>query len=52
MTRPDQVQSPANAQRTPPYKLVGLILLLICLAITAVVYTQFRGGFTKTTGSP
>jgi phospholipid/cholesterol/gamma-HCH transport system substrate-binding protein len=49
MTRPDQVQSPPNTQRTPPYKLVGLILLLICLAITAVVYTQFRGGFTKTT---
>ena len=49
MTRPDQVHSPENAQRTPPYKLVGLILLLICLAVTAVVYTQFRGGFTKTT---
>ena len=49
MTRPDQVHSAENAQRTPPYKLVGLILLLICLAVTAVVYTQFRGGFTKTT---
>jgi phospholipid/cholesterol/gamma-HCH transport system substrate-binding protein len=49
MTRPDQVRLKENSERTPPYVLAGLILLVLCLAITAVVYTQFRGGFTKKT---
>jgi phospholipid/cholesterol/gamma-HCH transport system substrate-binding protein len=42
-------QSPANSQRTPPYKLAGLVLLIIALVILGLVYTQFRGGFTAKT---
>jgi phospholipid/cholesterol/gamma-HCH transport system substrate-binding protein len=46
MTTP---QSPVNSQRTPPYKLAGLVLLTIALVILGLVYTQFRGGFTAKT---
>jgi len=45
MTAPDQVQSPVNTPKTPPYKIAGLILLVIFIVIVALVWTQFRGGF-------
>jgi phospholipid/cholesterol/gamma-HCH transport system substrate-binding protein len=45
MTAPGQVRLPANSSKTPPYKLAGLILLLITAVVVALVWTQFRGGF-------
>ena len=45
MTAPGQVQSPVNTPKTPPYKIAGLVLLVIFLVIVALVWTQFRGGF-------
>ncbi len=41
--------APTNAPRTPPYKLAGVVLLLVGALITALVYLQFRGHFTPTT---
>jgi phospholipid/cholesterol/gamma-HCH transport system substrate-binding protein len=38
--------APLNSHRTPPYKLAGLIFLLISAVVLALVWTQFRGGFT------
>jgi phospholipid/cholesterol/gamma-HCH transport system substrate-binding protein len=49
MTRPEQVQASQNAHRTPPYKLAGLVLLLITAVVLVLVYNQFRGGFTPKT---
>jgi phospholipid/cholesterol/gamma-HCH transport system substrate-binding protein len=40
---------PQNEQRTPPYKLAGLILLVIAAVVVTLVYIQFRGGFTPNT---
>jgi phospholipid/cholesterol/gamma-HCH transport system substrate-binding protein len=37
--------APLNTRREPPYKLVGLILALITVAILVFVYMQFRGDF-------
>ena len=45
MTAPGQVQSPVNTPKTPPYKIAGLVLLVIFIVIVALVWTQFRGGF-------
>ena len=45
MTAPGQVQSPVNTPKTPPYKIAGLVLLVVFLVIVALVWTQFRGGF-------
>src|SRR3978361_1388462 len=45
MTAPGQVQSPVNTPKTPPYKIAGLVLLVVFLALGALVWTQFRGGF-------
>jgi phospholipid/cholesterol/gamma-HCH transport system substrate-binding protein len=45
MTAPGQVQSPVNTPKTPPYKIAGLVLLVVFIAIVALVWTQFRGGF-------
>jgi phospholipid/cholesterol/gamma-HCH transport system substrate-binding protein len=45
MTAPGQVQSPVNTPKTPPYKIAGLILLVVFAVIVALVWTQFRGGF-------
>ncbi|HYO01459.1 MAG TPA: MCE family protein [Mycobacterium sp.] len=39
------MQLPVNMPRTPPYKVAGLILLLIVAVVVALVWTQFRGGF-------
>src|SRR4051794_41005166 len=44
MTAPGQVQSPVNTPKTPPYKIAGLVLLIIFIVIVALVWTQFRGG--------
>ena len=40
---PGQLQSPANAPRTPPYKLAGLVLLLVAALAFTAVWLQFRG---------
>jgi phospholipid/cholesterol/gamma-HCH transport system substrate-binding protein len=45
MTAPGQFQSPINKPKTPPYKLAGLILLVVFAIVVALVWTQFRGGF-------
>jgi phospholipid/cholesterol/gamma-HCH transport system substrate-binding protein len=47
MTAPDQVQLPVNTPRTPPYKLAGLVLLVITAVIFALVWGEFRGTFSK-----
>jgi phospholipid/cholesterol/gamma-HCH transport system substrate-binding protein len=38
-----------NKPRTPPYKLAGVGLLVVSAVVLALVYVQFRGGFTPTT---
>jgi phospholipid/cholesterol/gamma-HCH transport system substrate-binding protein len=38
---------PLNTPRTPPYKVAGLILALITIAVVVLVYMQFRGDFLK-----
>jgi len=45
MTAPNQMQSPVNEPRTPPYKIAGLVLLLVIALIVTLVSIQFRGGF-------
>src|SRR5688572_7604027 len=45
MTAPNQMQSPVNEPRTPPYKIAGLVLLLVIAVIVTLVSVQFRGGF-------
>jgi phospholipid/cholesterol/gamma-HCH transport system substrate-binding protein len=45
MTHPGK----ANAARTPPYKLAGVVLLVIAALIFVLVYGQFRGDFTRKT---
>jgi phospholipid/cholesterol/gamma-HCH transport system substrate-binding protein len=45
MTAPGHDQLPVNEPRTPPYKVAGLVLLLITAVVVALVWTQFRGGF-------
>lgn len=45
MTKPNQISSPVNAPRTPPYKIAGLVLLLVAAVVLALVWVQFRGGF-------
>jgi len=47
MTAPGQVQLPVNTPRTPPYKLAGLVLLVITAVIVALVWGQFRGTFSE-----
>jgi phospholipid/cholesterol/gamma-HCH transport system substrate-binding protein len=47
MTAPGQVQSPVNTPKTPPYKLAGLVLLVITAVIVALVWGEFRGTFAK-----
>ncbi|WP_201406408.1 MlaD family protein, partial [Mycobacterium intracellulare] len=38
-----------NSQRTPPYKWIAVATLLVLAVILALVYIQFRGGFTPKT---
>jgi phospholipid/cholesterol/gamma-HCH transport system substrate-binding protein len=47
MTAPDQRQLPVNTPRTPPYKLAGLVLLVITAVIVGLVWAQFRGDFAE-----
>ncbi len=37
--------APLNTSRKPPYKLAGLILSLLTIAVIVLVYFQFRGDF-------
>ncbi|MGV0743633.1 MCE family protein [Mycolicibacterium sp. XJ870] len=37
--------APLNKPKTPPYKLAGLVLLLVSLLILALTWMQFRGTF-------
>ena len=37
--------APINTPRTPPYKLAGLVLALVTIAVVVLVYFQFRGDF-------
>jgi phospholipid/cholesterol/gamma-HCH transport system substrate-binding protein len=37
--------APLNNPRTPPYKLAGLVLLLVAAVVFVLVYFQFRGDF-------
>lgn len=39
-------QAPINNPRTPPYKVAGLVLLVIFAVAAALVWFQFRGDFT------
>lgn len=45
MTRPDQTALPINKPRTPPYKIAGLVLLVVFAIVFVLVAVQFRGGF-------
>jgi phospholipid/cholesterol/gamma-HCH transport system substrate-binding protein len=47
MTAPGQVQLPVNTPRTPPYKLAGVVLLVITAVIVALVWGEFRGTFAE-----
>jgi phospholipid/cholesterol/gamma-HCH transport system substrate-binding protein len=38
-----------NEPRTPPYKIAGMVLLVIALVVGGVVWLQFRGAFTPET---
>src|SRR6476661_8093581 len=37
--------APLNTKREPPYKLAGLILALIAIAVVVLAFMQFRGDF-------
>jgi len=37
--------APLNSSRTPPYKLGGLVFVLLCIVIVVLVLLQFRGTF-------
>ncbi|HEX9175483.1 MAG TPA: MCE family protein [Mycobacterium sp.] len=37
--------APLNSSRTPPYKLGGIIFVLLCVLIVVLVLLQFRGTF-------
>lgn len=39
-------QAPINNPRTPPYKVAGLVLLVIFAVVATLVWFQFRGDFT------
>lgn len=39
--------APINEPRTPPYKLAGVVLALLMVAVTVFVYLQFRGDLVK-----
>jgi phospholipid/cholesterol/gamma-HCH transport system substrate-binding protein len=47
MTAPNQVQLPVNTPRTPPYKVAGLVLLVITAVVVGLVWAQFRGDFAE-----
>lgn len=41
--------APLNAPRTPPYKIAGVVLLLVVALVVTLVWMQFRGAFTPRT---
>lgn len=41
--------APMNQSRTPPYKVAGLVLLVVAALAVALVYLQFRGDFSPKT---
>jgi phospholipid/cholesterol/gamma-HCH transport system substrate-binding protein len=45
MTTPGKI----NKEHVPPYRLAGLVLLIVALVVFTVVYLQFRGDFTPKT---
>ncbi|MCV7420842.1 MCE family protein [Mycobacterium yunnanensis] len=45
MTAPEQTKSPVNEPRTPPYKIAGVVLLIITAIVVSLVWFQFRGDF-------
>ncbi len=45
MTAPGQTKSPVNEPRTPPYKIAGVVLLIVTAVVVGLVSIQFRGGF-------
>jgi phospholipid/cholesterol/gamma-HCH transport system substrate-binding protein len=45
MTAPGQNQLPVNQPRTPPYKIAGVVLLVIVAVVVGLVWKQFRGGW-------
>jgi phospholipid/cholesterol/gamma-HCH transport system substrate-binding protein len=47
MTAPGQRQLPVNKPKTPPYKVAGLVLVLIAAVVVTLVAIQFRGGFAE-----
>jgi phospholipid/cholesterol/gamma-HCH transport system substrate-binding protein len=49
MTRPDQQHYPLNKAKNPPYKLAGLVLLLITALVLTATWLQFRGNFDEKT---
>jgi len=40
-----QVHAPLNRDRTPPYKIAGLIVALVTIAGMTLTWLQFRGAF-------
>ncbi|KQY07120.1 MCE-family protein MCE1A [Mycobacterium sp. Root135] len=47
MTAPGQTKSPVNQPRTPPYKIAGVVLLIIVAIVVGLVWKQFRGGWSE-----
>ncbi|MDT5094264.1 MAG: phospholipid/cholesterol/gamma-HCH transport system substrate-binding protein [Mycobacterium sp.] len=43
------MSAPLNSSRTPPYKVAGIVLSLLFVAILVLVYLLFRGSFLETT---
>lgn len=47
MTAPGQTKSPVNEPRTPPYKVAGVVLLIVVALVVALIWKQFRGGWSE-----
>ncbi|MDX1889400.1 MCE family protein [Mycolicibacterium sp. 050158] len=45
MTAPGQNQLPVNEPRTPPFKIAGVVLLIVVAIVVSLVWLQFRGDF-------
>lgn len=43
------MSAPLNALRTPPFKMAGLVVLLVATVVVVLVWFQFRGAFTPKT---
>ncbi|MDH6243462.1 MCE family protein [Mycobacterium sp. OTB74] len=40
-----QVHAPLNTDRTPPYKIGGIVMILLAVLVLALTWVQFRGDF-------